>query len=196
MSATEKIRKEKWIDDKTRKIKEMTVKGKWTCTSGAFVRVRTPALLFLGLAVSGLEPEIQKLISKHKQDLKNLRLLHETELQQADERAAQRYVQQCQELRQQLEKEKEELRQREHELAKQRQANSLVCHCCSTLTGKGQKGKITLLNFMSELTFTTFRTKKGCVVRERPRRFNLSFFFGCTSWPVKAFLSIYCFHVY
>lgn len=76
--------------------------------------------MFLGLAVSGLEPEIQKLISKHKQDLKNLQMLHETELQQADERAAQRYVQQCEELRQQLEKEKEELRQREHELAKQR----------------------------------------------------------------------------
>lgn len=71
-------------------------------------------------------------------------MLHETELQQADERAAQRYVQQCVELRQQLEKEKEELRQREHELAKQRQAKkltlystllSLVCHCCSRSKG-------------------------------------------------------------
>lgn len=111
-------------------------------------------------------------------------MLHETELQQADERAAQRYVQQCEELRQQLEKEKEELRQREHELAKQRQAIKLtlyttlfrlVCHCCSTLTGKDQKRKITPLNLMSELTFTTFCTKKGCVVRERPRRFNLFF---------------------
>lgn len=110
-------------------------------------------------------------------------MLHETELQQADERAAQRYVQQREDLRQQLEKEKEELRQREHELAKQRQANklalystllSLVCQCCcSTLTGEDQKGKITPLNLMSELTFTTFCTKKGCVVRERPRRFNL-----------------------
>ncbi|XP_070846317.1 centrosomal protein of 131 kDa isoform X2 [Chaetodon trifascialis] len=94
MSATEKIRREKWIDEKTKKIKEITVKG--------------------------LEPEIQKLISKHKQELKKLRTLHEAELQQADERAAQRYVRQCEELRQQLEREKEEQCQRERELGKQR----------------------------------------------------------------------------
>ncbi|XP_056152829.1 centrosomal protein of 131 kDa isoform X2 [Lampris incognitus] len=94
MSATEKIRREKWIDEKTKKIKEITVKG--------------------------LEPEIQKLISKHKQELKKLRALHEAELLQADERAAQRYVHQCEELRQQLEKDKEEQCQRERELAKQR----------------------------------------------------------------------------
>uniref|UniRef100_A0A669F485 Centrosomal protein 131 n=1 Tax=Oreochromis niloticus TaxID=8128 RepID=A0A669F485_ORENI len=94
MSATEKIRREKWIDEKTKKIKEITVKG--------------------------LEPEIQKLISKHKQELKKLRTLHEAELLQADDRAAQRYVRQCEELRQQLEKEKEEQCQRERELAKQR----------------------------------------------------------------------------
>lgn len=71
-------------------------------------------------AFSGLEPEIQKLISKHKQELKNLRTLHETELQQADERAAQHYARQCEELREQLQKEKEEQRQREQELAKHR----------------------------------------------------------------------------
>ncbi|XP_051968511.1 centrosomal protein of 131 kDa isoform X2 [Xyrauchen texanus] len=94
MSATEKIRREKWIDDKTKKIKEITVKG--------------------------LEPEIQKLISKHKQELKKLRVLHEAELLQADERAAQRYVRQSEELRQQLEKEKDEQCQKERELAKQR----------------------------------------------------------------------------
>uniref|UniRef100_A0A3Q2ZCL3 Centrosomal protein 131 n=1 Tax=Kryptolebias marmoratus TaxID=37003 RepID=A0A3Q2ZCL3_KRYMA len=91
MSATEKIRREKWIDDKTKKIKEITIK---------------------------LEPEIQKLISKHKQELKKLRTLHEAELLQADERAAQRYVRQSEELRLQLEKEKKEESQRERELAK------------------------------------------------------------------------------
>uniref|UniRef100_A0A3B3U1T7 Centrosomal protein 131 n=1 Tax=Poecilia latipinna TaxID=48699 RepID=A0A3B3U1T7_9TELE len=94
MSATEKIRREKWIDEKTKKIKEITIKG--------------------------LEPEVQKLISKHKQELKKLRTLHEAELLQADERAAQRYVRQSEELRQQLETEKEEQCRRERELAKQR----------------------------------------------------------------------------
>ncbi|KAM9837246.1 centrosomal protein of 131 kDa isoform 1-T1 [Aulostomus maculatus] len=99
MSATEKIRREKWIDEKTKKIKEITVKG--------------------------LEPEVQKLISKHKQELKKLRTLHEAELLQADERAAQRYVRQCDELRQQLEREKEELCQRERDFAKQRYEKQL-----------------------------------------------------------------------
>ncbi|XP_058261969.1 centrosomal protein of 131 kDa isoform X2 [Hemibagrus wyckioides] len=94
MSATEKIRREKWIDEKTKKIKEITVKG--------------------------LEPEIQKLISKHKQELKKLKVLHEAELLQADERAAQRYVRQIEELREQLERERDEQCQRERELAKQR----------------------------------------------------------------------------
>lgn len=94
MSATEKVRREKWIDEKTKKIKEITVKG--------------------------LEPEIQKLISKHKQELKKLRVLHQAELLQADERAAQRYVRQSEDLRGQLERERDEQCQRERELAKQR----------------------------------------------------------------------------
>ncbi|XP_051958257.1 centrosomal protein of 131 kDa-like isoform X2 [Xyrauchen texanus] len=99
MSATEKIRREKWIDEKSKKIKEITVKG--------------------------LEPEIQKLISKHKLELKKLRVLHEAELLQADERAAQRYVRQSEELRQQLEKESDEQCQKERELAKQRYEKQL-----------------------------------------------------------------------
>ncbi|XP_061562148.1 centrosomal protein of 131 kDa isoform X3 [Phycodurus eques] len=92
MSVTEKIRREKWIDEKTKKIKEITVKG--------------------------LEPEIQKLISKHKQELKKLRALHEAELLQAEERGAERCARQCEELRQQLESEKEERCREERESAR------------------------------------------------------------------------------
>jgi len=78
---------------------------------------------------SGLEPEIQKLISRHKQELKKLRTLHEAELLQADDRVAQRYVRQCEELRLQLEREKEEQCHRERELAKQRWARGHRCSC-------------------------------------------------------------------
>ncbi|NXL06663.1 CP131 protein, partial [Mesembrinibis cayennensis] len=94
MSTTEKIRREKWIDEKTKKIKEITVKG--------------------------LEPEIQKLIAQHRQDIRKLKMLHEAELLQSDERAAQRYDRQAEELRGLLEREKEEQSQRERELARQR----------------------------------------------------------------------------
>ncbi|RMB95232.1 hypothetical protein DUI87_28219 [Hirundo rustica rustica] len=94
MSATEKVRREKWIEEKTKKIKEITVKG--------------------------LEPEIQKLVAKHREDIRQLKLLHEAELLRSDERAAQRYGRQAQELRGLLEREKEEQSQRERERARQR----------------------------------------------------------------------------
>lgn len=71
-------------------------------------------------AAPGLEPEIQKLIAKHKQDIRKLKMLHEAELLQSDERAAQRYGRQAEELRDLLEREKEEQSQRERELARQR----------------------------------------------------------------------------
>ncbi|NXK40510.1 CP131 protein, partial [Piprites chloris] len=97
MSATEKVRREKWIEEKTKKIKEITVKG--------------------------LEPEIQKLMAKHREDIRKLKLLHEAELLQSDERAAQRYGRQAEELRGLLERQKEEQSQRER--ARQRCAQQL-----------------------------------------------------------------------
>lgn len=75
---------------------------------------------FCFLPHSGLEPEIQKLIAKHKLEIKKLKSLHEVELLQSDERAAQRYIRQTEELREMLEHEKEEQGQRERELARQR----------------------------------------------------------------------------
>uniref|UniRef100_A0A3B3ZYT0 Centrosomal protein 131 n=1 Tax=Periophthalmus magnuspinnatus TaxID=409849 RepID=A0A3B3ZYT0_9GOBI len=96
MAATEKVRREKWIDEKTKKIKEITVK-----------------------------PEIQRLISRHKQELNKLRSLHEAELLQADERAALKYIQQTEELRERLEREREALCERERENVKSRYEKQL-----------------------------------------------------------------------
>ncbi|XP_069125158.1 centrosomal protein of 131 kDa-like [Argopecten irradians] len=97
--AAEKLRRERWIEDKTKKIKEMTVKG--------------------------LEPEIQRLIAKHKNEFKKIKQIHEAELLESDERAAQRYVKMTEELRDQLAHEKEAACARERELAKQRYEKEL-----------------------------------------------------------------------
>jgi 5-azacytidine-induced protein 1 len=97
--AAERIRREKWIEEKTKKIKEMTVKG--------------------------LEPEIQALITKHKNEIKALKASHEAELLQADERAAQKYIRITEELRENYEREKEACIQRERDVCKQRYEKSL-----------------------------------------------------------------------
>ena len=58
--------RERWIAEKSNKIKEMTVRG--------------------------LEPEIQKLIAKNKAEIKRLNAVQEAELLAADERASKRFV--------------------------------------------------------------------------------------------------------
>ncbi|KAL5017955.1 hypothetical protein ScPMuIL_003677 [Solemya velum] len=73
----------------------------------------------------GLEPEIQRLIAKHKTELKKVKQIHEAELLESDERAAQRYVKMTEELRDQLAKEKEAACARERELSKQRYEKQL-----------------------------------------------------------------------
>ncbi|CAF0743508.1 unnamed protein product [Adineta ricciae] len=92
--AAEKLRRERWIDEKTKKIKELTVRG--------------------------LEPEIQKLIGKHKAELAKMKTVHEAELLAADERAAQRYVRMTEDLRDQLEREKESAIARERDIAREK----------------------------------------------------------------------------
>jgi 5-azacytidine-induced protein 1 len=97
--SAERLRRERWIEEKTRKIKELTVRG--------------------------LEPEIQRLISKHKNEIAKLKTIHEAELLTADERASQRYIRMTEELRDQLEREKEVAIARERELAREKYEKSL-----------------------------------------------------------------------
>ncbi|KAK3090467.1 hypothetical protein FSP39_012118 [Pinctada imbricata] len=97
--AAEKLRRERWIEEKTKKIKEMTVQG--------------------------LEPEIQRLIAKHKNEIKKIKQIQEADILASDERAAQRYVRMTEELRDQLAKEKEAACARERELAKERYEKEL-----------------------------------------------------------------------
>ncbi|KAK2112308.1 hypothetical protein P7K49_012055 [Saguinus oedipus] len=184
MSATEKVHREKWISEKTKKIKEITVRGVpsipgagrhgvgaaglgcfrenraspppgsqtrlcfglglrrpwlgrvppgpetgWSCARVGFLGSRSAGLgpgpcrgvsPVAGAPPPGLEPEIQKLIARHKQELRRLKSLHEAELLQLDERASQRCLRQAEELREQMEREKEALGQQERERARQR----------------------------------------------------------------------------
>ncbi|XP_067006805.2 centrosomal protein of 131 kDa [Anabrus simplex] len=93
-AAAEKLRRERWIDSKTKKIKEMTVKG--------------------------LEPELQRMNTRHQQELSDLRLLHKQELEEIELRATRRSTQQMDQLREQLIKEKEDAITREKELIRQK----------------------------------------------------------------------------
>ncbi|KAJ9585490.1 hypothetical protein L9F63_002691, partial [Diploptera punctata] len=92
-AAAEKLRRERWIDNKTQKIKEMTVKG--------------------------LEPELQRLNTRHQQELADLRMLHKQELDELELRAARKTAQQIEQLRDQLNAEKEETVLKEKEILRQ-----------------------------------------------------------------------------
>lgn len=75
--------------------------------------------------MKGLEPEIQRLIAKHKAEIKKVKSIQEAEMLQSDERAGGRYVRMVEELRDQLAKEKEAACAREREMAKQRYEKQL-----------------------------------------------------------------------
>ncbi|XP_034951729.1 centrosomal protein of 131 kDa-like isoform X2 [Chelonus insularis] len=71
--ASEKIRRERWLEAKTSKIKEMTVKG--------------------------LEPELRNMIDQHQQEIQEIRSTHMKELQEVELRAIRRSNQQLEQLR-------------------------------------------------------------------------------------------------
>ncbi|XP_044015207.1 centrosomal protein of 131 kDa-like isoform X2 [Aphidius gifuensis] len=71
--ASEKIRRERWLEAKTSKIKEMTVKG--------------------------LEPELRSMVDQHQQEIQDIRSAHMKELQDVELRTIRRSNQQLEQLR-------------------------------------------------------------------------------------------------
>lgn len=93
-AAAEKFRREKWIDDKSRKFKELTVQS--------------------------FEPEIQKLTDKYQKEIEDLKEIHRIELNQIDVKASEHYIRLTDDLREELEREKQQAVARERELARER----------------------------------------------------------------------------
>lgn len=98
--AGERIRRERWIDTKTQKIKEMTVKS--------------------------LEPELEAMAQRHQQELADLRNIHKHEIEELELKAARKTQQQCELLRQQLMLEREQALQHERDLLRQRYEQTLT----------------------------------------------------------------------
>ncbi|CAG9773590.1 unnamed protein product [Ceutorhynchus assimilis] len=93
-AAGEKLRREKWIEGKTQKIKELTVKS--------------------------IEPEIQNMEKRQQQDLSDLRALHKREIEDLELKAARKLQQQCETLREQLVDEREKALAHERDVIRQR----------------------------------------------------------------------------
>eukprot|EP01135_Chromosphaera_perkinsii_P003427 Nk52_evm51s242 gene=Nk52_evmTU51s242 len=92
--ASEKIKRENWITEKTKKIKELTIKG--------------------------LEPEIQRMVSNHKQELKGVKLTHHQEMMKLKSELTEGYEQKIEEIRAKLMKERDEAEEKERRAARER----------------------------------------------------------------------------
>ncbi|CAH1110016.1 unnamed protein product [Psylliodes chrysocephalus] len=92
--AGEKLRRDRWIDTKTQKIKELTVRS--------------------------IEPELASMEKRQQQELSDIRSLHKREIEDLELKSARKMQQQCEALRQQLMEEREKALAHERELMRQR----------------------------------------------------------------------------
>ena len=92
--SSNKIRQEKWVDEKTKRIKEQTVRG--------------------------LEPEIQRLMARHTQEIADMEAERERQLANKERELYQRHLQHIRELKDDWEQEHQESLQRERHVLNQR----------------------------------------------------------------------------
>lgn len=92
--AAEKLRQEKWLAEKTRKLHDFKFQS--------------------------IAPEIQNLISRHKAEISKMTTVHQAEIANVEQRATQHYLQMIDELREQLDREKNDAVSREREIAREK----------------------------------------------------------------------------
>ena len=104
--SSNKLRQEKWVDEKTKRIKEQTVRG--------------------------LEPEIQRLMARHTQEVADLEAERERQLSNKERELYQRHHQHIRELKDDWEQEHQEALQQERHALNQRYTIIGVNKCYST----------------------------------------------------------------
>lgn len=92
--ASEKVRKEKWEKDKIHEIRAQTIKG--------------------------IEPEIQKIIERNKEELRKTHELHQSDLRLKREQLAEEYEKKMADLREKLSNERDNAVDKERERAQQK----------------------------------------------------------------------------
>ncbi|XP_045477152.1 centrosomal protein of 131 kDa isoform X2 [Harmonia axyridis] len=93
-AASEKLKRERWIEGRTQKIKEMAVKS--------------------------IEPEVERMEKRHQEELSNLRMVHKREIEELELRAARKMQEHSENLREQLIEDREKALAHEREVMRLR----------------------------------------------------------------------------
>lgn len=92
--AGEKLRRDRWIDTKTQKIKDLTVKS--------------------------IEPELQNMEKRQQQELADIRSLHKREIEDLELKSAKKMQEQCESIRLEMIQEREKALSHERDIMRQR----------------------------------------------------------------------------
>ncbi|CAG0915703.1 unnamed protein product [Notodromas monacha] len=93
-SSADKLKRDKWIDEKTKEIKDMTVKG--------------------------LQPEVQRMLDTHRAETDGLRAAHKAELKEVERRVRAEMLQEMERIKVEFHRDKELACMSEREIARQR----------------------------------------------------------------------------